>query len=220
MRKHHINRRRAPAPVVACPHGQLREFKHFIFSDMVDRSKRARGVRRGLKVTTTVVSSVVNARNARNAHPADRHHAGAPEVVNVGGDPSAIVEFLQVIGRFVVPADKQCQYRSDRLAAVVPVEGSHGQVLARDVHRLEVLLIAHCLEVPAAYQEVDFLALFLLHPGDGRVDLVQLPVAAAFHDDAQVGVLHFCFREGWACDDGGEGRSTKKELDVCLTSCC
>lgn len=223
MREHHVDRPGAPAAVVAGAHSQLRQLEHFVFSDVIDGTQRAGGVRRGLKVPTTVVSSVVDARDARNAHAADGDHAGAPEVVDVGGDPPAIVQLLQVVGRLVVPADEQSQDWGDGLAAVVPVEGGHGQVLARDIHGFQVLLVAHRLEVPAANEQVDFLALFLLHPGDGRVDLVQLPVAASFHDDAQVGVLHFAWCGG-ACGWGGRvmmGRGgRRRRLVVDFWSCC
>ncbi len=172
MREHHVDRFGAPAAVVACPHGELRKLKHFIFSDVVDGTERAGGVRRSLEVTTTVVSSIIDAGDARDAHAAYRYHARAPEVVNVGGDPPAIVQLLQVVGCLVVAANEQGQDRGDGLAAVVPMEGGHGQVLTRDVHGLQVLLIAHRLEVAAANEKVNFLPFFLFHSGDGGVDLV------------------------------------------------
>lgn len=193
MRKHYVDRCGAPGAVIACPHGELRKLEHFIFSDVVDGTESAGRVRRSLEVPTTVVSSIINAGDARDAYAAYRNHARASKVVDVGGDPPAIVQLLQVVGCLVVAANEQGQNRGDGFSAVIPMEGGHGQVLTRDVHGLQVFLIAHRLEVTAANEKVHFLPFFLFHSGDGGVDLVKLPMTASFHDDAQVWVLHFAW---------------------------
>eukprot|EP00964_Phaeocystis_antarctica_P143361 scaffold108903_cov69-Phaeocystis_antarctica.AAC.2 len=79
----------------------------------------------------------------------------------------------------MVTADEDGEHGRDGLARVVLVEGAHVAVLDGARHRREVGLVAHGLEVAADEEHVDLGAVHrreLLHR---RVDVVELPVAAA-----------------------------------------
>ena len=81
----------------------------------------------------------------------------------------------------MIPSHKDRQVRRLSLARIVLVEIAHGAVFGRHAHAVEVVGIAHGLEVAADYQEVDAGPVFA-RAGfcDRGVDGVQGAVAAAF----------------------------------------
>jgi len=63
------------------------------------------------------------------------------------------------------------------------VEALHRAVLDRARHSRQVRLVAHRLEIAADEQQVDLHAMLLLGRRDGRVDRVELAMAATLHRD-------------------------------------
>lgn len=155
-------------------------------------------VRQTLVVQTQVVARVIDAREAADAKAAEVEDRGGAEVVDVGGGPAAVVAVRGVSGRergregrkgggvqlpqmaagLVVPTNKDRQVRSTSLAGVVLVEIADCAVLGGTGHDVQVLHVAHGLEVSTDDEEVhagpfvDFAG-----PAYGLVDCIKSAVA-------------------------------------------
>ena len=113
-----------------------------------------------------------------------------------------------MVGRLVVAAHKHRQHGRPALPGIVLVELAQRSVFRRASQALEVVEVADGLKVPADDEELDLLvfafALFssflsereLVELGDGRVDAVEVAVAAALDGDLvvlMVAVVFFFF---------------------------
>lgn len=140
-----------------------------------------------LVVALHVVPALIDAREACDPDARHSDAAGVAEVVNVGRHPPAEGQLLQEVGRFVVAADEDCENRRRLLTRVVLVESAHFSVLLRHGHAIQIVLVAHGLEVAAAQQQVHLDVFLLLEVRQSFVDALQLTVSAPFY-------CHFHFR--------------------------
>lgn len=86
---------------------------------MINTPNRLLVVRRALITTFEIIVRLINARNSTNSHAIKRHNTCVSHVEDIWSDPASIRKFLQVIWRFVIAADKNCQDWSGFFAAVI-----------------------------------------------------------------------------------------------------
>ena len=126
-----------------------------------------------------VVVGLEDAACAGDSEASEVDGAGGAEVVDVGGDPAAVVEFPEVVAGLVVAADDEGEYGCESVARVVAVEGAEASVLGRHSKAVQVSVVADGLKVAAEEQGVDACVVQLLVAQHGGVDRIQLAVAAA-----------------------------------------
>jgi len=138
------------------------------------------------------VPALVDAGEACDADAGDSDAAGVAQIVDVGRHPAAEGQLLQEVGRFVVAADENGEHRRRLLARVVLVEGAHFAVFLRHGHAIQVVLVAHGLEVAAAQQQVHLDVFLLLEVRQSFVNSLQLAVSAPFHCHLHLRTLSSC----------------------------
>lgn len=110
------------------------------------------------EVPQAVVMALINPTDAPNTQTTEANHAYSSQIVNIGSDPSATVEFTKRLRSFVIPSDKNGQYRRFLLSRIVHGKGSKVPKLGRYRRAMKVSRIAMSLEVSTAKQKIYFLA--------------------------------------------------------------
>src|SRR5689334_2301390 len=91
MRDKHVNRL-----------SQMRELEHLVLSQMKNTSYIGRIVRRDLEMSLLVVVFLVDTRDPRYSQSSNVDNPRIAKEIDVFGGPSAVIEFPEVIGGFVV----------------------------------------------------------------------------------------------------------------------
>lgn len=113
---------------------------------MVGGSLRRFIVGRMLKVAKRVVVLLVDAGKTSDSQAAKIDDTGITHEVDVGGQPSAVRQFLQVVRSLVVAADNDGEHRRLRLAGVVLRKIAKNPILVWDRDSTEVTRISDGLE--------------------------------------------------------------------------
>lgn len=171
-----------PRPVVAQSHvhllADLQQFAHIKLPDMVKTLLVGPVEGQPLVMRLAVVHSLPDAAQPGNPQRAQPQHVGRAHVVDIGCDPTTVVQLRQMGRSLVVAPDEDGQVGGLAGAAVVLVVVAQGAVLGGHGHDLDIVAVADGLEVAADDEQVDAgpLALgagFL----DGGVDGVESSMA-------------------------------------------
>ena len=104
--------------------GDLQESDNIAFPDIVNRTDIVPIVGQTLRMTMLILSAVVDTRDAGDAVGSVADDVCSAEIVDVGSEPAAVEELLEIAGAFVVAADHKRQNGGLLFAAVVAVEVS------------------------------------------------------------------------------------------------